>query len=244
MEGLLKSILQKLDELYRHIVESRLATRPGNITKVQRLFQLVMFSHRPPTILEVGQIVALDACDDIITLEDLNNNQPTNMIRRLTKLSGGFLETKQQELGGGQEFVVQFIHQTVREFIINQPSGSKLFMSKVEGQKYIASICTRYVGFLEVEGCLSPKASTDWTAEDLWNYITTIQGLDLLGFVISWVESSDYNWEAGEFPKPDVGRILDFLDISPAMSAAVRLGSSSAAVELLKVCTEIIFSLL
>jgi len=149
MEAMLETLPRELDDLYARIqakLEKPRIIRNGMAETVHML-QWVAYSSRPLSLLELIEANAVLACDthDLsLELLDKNRARNFNQARRiiLTKC-GGFLEVKND--------FVQFIHQTVREFLFKQPETSTLHLSEHESAVNIASTCLRYLDLLNHE---------------------------------------------------------------------------------------------
>ncbi|KAK1579705.1 uncharacterized protein LY79DRAFT_652008, partial [Colletotrichum navitas] len=108
---------QKLDDLYYDLLQHLdLEDRPGTL----RLLQWVCFSTRPLTTDELPWAMTIDPDNPNQTLDDCKQSDEfiskDDMHQRVTSLSCGLAEVAPSE----SSYVVQFIHQSVRDFFIER----------------------------------------------------------------------------------------------------------------------------
>jgi ankyrin repeat protein len=146
IEELLRSLPLELDTLYARIMartgEQQATYRKKEQRPIPRnvLLHWVMYSERPLTLAEIEEVMAVEECGKNLCQSELDRHKTTNADRRLLTLCGGLLEVKNG--------IVQFIHQTVRDFLGNLPDKSRVFLSGATSEEPIASTCTRYIRFM------------------------------------------------------------------------------------------------
>lgn len=150
MKKVLEYLPQDLDDFYAFMLrklEKKWESSLGavNCTEALRMLQWVAYSNRPLGLLELMEAVAVTLSDSI-SLSILENRRPLNLEqakRILLTKCGGFLEVN--------DGIVQFIHQTVREFLLSRPATSQLYISEHESTRNITTTCLRYLGFIDNE---------------------------------------------------------------------------------------------
>jgi len=144
IENLLSSLPSELEDLYARILDKTAKFQITTSTVAVQLLQWVAYSVRPLTLPEVQEAMAVDICGKSFSNTDLERNKLINPIhaeRRLIALCGGLIEVKNN--------IVQFLHQTAREFLFNLPESSQFCISKQSGGEYITSICNRYLDYIQ-----------------------------------------------------------------------------------------------
>ncbi|KAF8534855.1 hypothetical protein BDD12DRAFT_809029 [Trichophaea hybrida] len=145
MKSVLEGLPQDLDTFYVHMLESRLP-KIGTTMHAETLWMLqwVAYSGRPLSFLELAEAVAVEtSVSGDISLHLLTEGRPLTLDQANRMLStrwGGFLEVKNG--------IVQFIHQTVRDFLFNLPATSSLQILQRESIQGIATTCLRYLKFI------------------------------------------------------------------------------------------------
>jgi len=143
----LESLPQDLNDLYAQMLaklEKHLSPIAGT-ADTSRMLQWVAYSGRPLTLLELSEAVAASETHNI-SLNSLKSRRALNLDqakRMVLTRCGHFLEVKAG--------CVQFIHQTVREFLTSLPATSSFHMHKHESIKSIATTCLRYLKFIHYE---------------------------------------------------------------------------------------------
>jgi len=147
MKGVLESLPQDLDAFYAHMLESRLPKIGTSMhTETLKMLQWVAYSSRSLTLFELTEAVAVaasDSCGTSLQLIMIKGGRPFTLDqanRMILTRCGGFLEVKNG--------IVQFIHQTVRDFLFNLPATSSLYISERESIESIATTCLRYLKFI------------------------------------------------------------------------------------------------
>jgi hypothetical protein len=143
----LESLPQDLNDLYAHMLENlekrRLPT--ARMADTSRMLQWVAYSGRPLSLLELSEAVAASEALNI-SLNSLKSRRALNLDqakRMVLTRCGHFLEVKAG--------CVQFIHQTVREFLLSLPATSSFHIHEHESIESIASTCLRYLEFVNNE---------------------------------------------------------------------------------------------
>ncbi|KAF8539353.1 ankyrin repeat-containing domain protein, partial [Trichophaea hybrida] len=145
MKSVLETLPQDLDAFYAHMLESRLPKIGTTMhTETLRMLQWVAYSSRPLSLLELTEAVAVARSDSRdISLHWLKEGRALTLDqanRMLLTRCGGFLEVKNG--------IVQFIHQTVRDFLFNLPATSSLHILEHESIESVATTCLRYLKFI------------------------------------------------------------------------------------------------
>jgi hypothetical protein len=138
---LLESIPKELGQLYERIMTKIRNGLPRAIRECQTVFRWVAFAPKPLTIEQMLEIVAASACSDSqlsgAELKRWRVGSTDDMRRRLISLCGNLVEVK-----GGE---VQFIHTSVREFLLENVCDGTVSLVRGESLFEIASLCTEYV---------------------------------------------------------------------------------------------------
>jgi ankyrin repeat protein len=145
----LESLPQDLNNLYGHMIE-KLEERRSSVagmadTSRTRMLQWVAYSGRPLRLLELSEAVAASEALNI-SLNSLKSRRAPNLDqakRMVLTRCGHFLEVKAG--------CVQFIHQTVREFLLSLPATSSFHIHKHKSIESIATTCLRYLEFVNNE---------------------------------------------------------------------------------------------
>ena len=147
MKEALESLPQGLDAFYAHMLESCLPTIGTTMhTETLRMLQWVAYSSRSLTIFELTEAIAIATSDSRGTslhIHRIEERRPPTLDqanRMILNRCGGFLEVKNG--------IVQFIHQTVRAFLINLPATSSLHLPEHESIENIATVCLGYLKFI------------------------------------------------------------------------------------------------
>jgi ankyrin repeat protein len=156
LEELLLSIPENLRQLYelilKRIVEGpdknvkgpdkNVKGRDKNVRECQTVFRWIAFSPTPLRVEEMLEVVAARACSDsdIITRTELQRHRVRNtedMRRRLISLCGNLVEVKGR--------IVQFIHTSVREYLLESAYAPPISLAREDSLFEIASLCATYV---------------------------------------------------------------------------------------------------
>ncbi|KAF8245679.1 hypothetical protein K440DRAFT_662625 [Wilcoxina mikolae CBS 423.85] len=142
----LKGLPQELEDFYTFMRAKLERGQPRDILDGIALFQFVLFALRPPTVEEVCDILALPSDGHKLSQEEfqLNRRDPTRtdeITRRIAHCGGNFLEIK-------ADGVVQFMHQTAREFFFQTNADASTLKFEVDprlAHRLIATQCLQYL---------------------------------------------------------------------------------------------------
>ncbi|KAK3987538.1 hypothetical protein QBC44DRAFT_294981 [Cladorrhinum sp. PSN332] len=148
LEQLLLSIPRDLRDLYRLILDKINKGSQSNAIECQTVFRWIAYSPVPLQIEQVLEVVAAKACSasgSPITRTGLQRHRVGNtevMRRRLISLCGNLVEVKGP--------VVQFIHTTVREFLMEEACSPSISLAESDSLDEICSLGADYLnGFKE-----------------------------------------------------------------------------------------------
>jgi hypothetical protein len=185
LQALLLSIPPDLRQLYERILTKIQKGLPQTIRECQSVFRWVAYSPRPLYIKEMLEVVAASACaGSQISGTELKRRRVRNtedMRRRLISLCGNLVEVK-----GG---TVQFIHTSVREYLLEDVHDKKMSLARNESIFEIAVLSTNYVecfhGMIQQISHLSESEETPESSlvGDAATYADLIDELALLRFV-------------------------------------------------------------
>ena len=228
IEQLLWSLPEKLEELYARILNKMAKSQ---YTAAVRLFQWVAYYKRPLTLSEMQEAMALDACPELFTSTDLQRNTVINRVhaeRRLASVCGGLIEVKND--------TVQFLHQTVREFLIQLPDTSPFHITQKSGEEYIMSTCNRYMGFINrtVQATTATKNPPKWSRNELDLVISFMEGLYLFDYSMFEVNHQHALGEA-LMPKLLHNAALVVKMLSEAIQKAAKIRNCEAVARLLRI---------
>ena len=125
-----------------------------------KLFQWLCFTKRPLTLNEIFEALTIDHTSSFIDLQDFyrelwTTGSPEDRGTRLIVLSCGLAEFTKK----GEQDVVQFIHQSVPEFLIEDDglrilNGSKRAQSSERGEAHyqISRSCIKYFNLFDDAG--------------------------------------------------------------------------------------------
>lgn len=142
LEQFLLSIPKDLRQLYKLILKRIVKGPDKNVRECQTVFRWIAFSPTPLRVEEMLEVVAASACSDpdIITRTELQRHRVRNkedMRRRLISLCGNLVEVKGR--------IVQFIHTSVREYLLERASAPPISLAREDSLFEIASLCADYV---------------------------------------------------------------------------------------------------
>jgi len=165
--SVLEGLPQDLDAFYAHMLESRLPKIGAEMhAETFWMFQWVAYCSRPLKLLEITEAIAVATFESRdISLHLLKEERALTLDqanRMLSTRCGGFLEVKNG--------IVQFIHQTVRDFLFNLPVTSSLRILEHESIEGIANTCLRYLKFINEQIVLAQTREgcqhAGWDSED------------------------------------------------------------------------------
>jgi len=153
---LLKALPPGLEKFYEDMFRRIETSRRHDIQLVIKLFRLILFSLRPLTLEELRDALAVP--DDLsLSYERFQQNKIREIGKRIEHCGRGFLETKGKsflkkhpdtKLTTSVGVTVQFMHQTVREFLIRTipvASNMKFDISEEGAHIVIATTLVRYL---------------------------------------------------------------------------------------------------
>lgn len=149
IEGVLRSIPSDLEELYESIITRLNQKGDAIFRQYQLVFRWVAFAPEPLTIEELDEVLATSRCArSRVTQLELKRNRvgsAADMSRRLKSRCGNLVEV----LGPEDEVsVVQFIHQTVLEFLMRREKHALVLLQEDTSRVEIITLRTRYSDFL------------------------------------------------------------------------------------------------
>ncbi|KAF8244518.1 hypothetical protein K440DRAFT_666268, partial [Wilcoxina mikolae CBS 423.85] len=191
----LTSFPNELEDIYRLILY-RLDRGDGrSIAHGVRLFQFILFAYRPFTSTELQHAFAVpDNLDtEFISSQELFLKAMIPRIdKRIVHCGGNILEIKHLD---GHGNVVQFMHQTAREFCLRtmcsvDTSMSRLRMSHDDSHLKMSITCIRYLTL-----CVSRTALGDefpsidsWTSKHFEAYVLYLHDRPLLNYILRYLK--------------------------------------------------------
>lgn len=161
-----KGIIDTPDQL--HGVFSRLlsSVNPTHMPETRRILAIILTAKRPLNLKEIRYILALDSCafkseEDMKKSPDVIQDDDS-MKRRIRNTCGGLVEVKMlndalsnNEAGGVDENSIQFIHQSVRDFLEQgtEKHSTVLDLTTLmkHGHSVLGRACVTYLGLAEVQ---------------------------------------------------------------------------------------------
>ena len=155
--ALIRRLPSELANLYDEIVRR---TEPEDMTQALHLFQWICFAFRPLTLQELREATALDIHTSHASLLESRTfgqyaETDEEMERRVLGLCQGLAEVEKH----GSERIVQFVHQSVMDFLLQD--GFRLFYKQLpddrlkgsviaRGHFWISRACIKYMSMEEV----------------------------------------------------------------------------------------------
>ena len=167
IEELMQSIPSDLEDLYARIITkidrgSQAATR-----ECQTLLRWAAFSPKPLEVEVMIEVLAATSCgNSSISEKELKRHRVGNaedLQRRIISRCGNLLEV--------QDGIVQFIHQTVREYVLTKMKSANISVARAASELEIASQCKYYLDFINsvVEESLSRYSAKTFLWETMVN---------------------------------------------------------------------------
>ncbi|KAK4163853.1 hypothetical protein QBC43DRAFT_318827 [Cladorrhinum sp. PSN259] len=196
LEQLLLSIPRDLRELYRLIIDKINNGSQSNVAECQTVFRWIAYSSVPLQIEQVLEVVAARTCSasgSSITRTGLQRHRVGNtevMRRRLISLCGNLVEVKGP--------VVQFIHTTVREFLMEEACTPPISLAEGVSLDEMAFLCADYLDAFSETLQEAPLLSTldlgncqeaGWADPDgsvLEEYISTMEEFSILKLIFQY----------------------------------------------------------
>jgi hypothetical protein len=154
---MLAEVPEKLGDVYKHILSEVIDRK--DIQQTLRLMRCVFLAERPLTVTEGCFAMCLPDTEILapeFSLKELGLPTHDMMVRRIVSLSGGLIESQHQ--------ILQFIHQSVNDFLSREGLG---FLDVAscgnpigQGHHQLSIICANYIRLAEVNNSneLSAKA--------------------------------------------------------------------------------------
>jgi len=199
----LKAIPPKLEIFYKEMFLRLENSNPQDIQLGIRLFRLILFSLRPLTLEELRDALAVP--DDLdLRYRKFQRNKIQEIGKRIEHCGSGFLETK------GKSFVekhpvtkltalvgrtVQFMHQTVREFLIRTIPGAlnmKFDMSEKGANRVITATLVRYLKLFFTSPQMRDFSSKveGWIPNDYRTYAEYLNEWTLMEYALFHIKES------------------------------------------------------
>ena len=165
---LIRRLPSELASLYEEIVRG---AKPDDMRQALHLFQWICFAFRPLTLSELREATALDIHSPHTSLKESRTSgqyaeTDEDMERRVVSLSQGLVEVETH----GSERIVQFVHQSVMDFLLQQ--GFHLLFEQLpdeplkgsiiaRGHFLISRACIKYISMDEVSAFRLPAKDCD-----------------------------------------------------------------------------------
>ena len=160
---LIRRLPSELASLYEEIVRG---AEPDDMRQALHLFQWICFTFRPLTLSELREATALDIHSPHTSLKESRTSgqyaeTDEDMEKRVISLSQGLVEVETH----GSERIVQFVHQSVMDFLLQQ--GFHLLFEQLpdeplkgsiiaRGHFLISRACIKYISMDEVSAFRLP----------------------------------------------------------------------------------------
>lgn len=161
-----KGIIDTPDQLYGVFSRLLSSVNPTHMSETRRILAIILTAKRPLNLKEIRYILALDSCA-FKSEEDMKNSPDViqdddAMKRRIRNTCGGLVEVKMlndalsnNEAGGVDENSIQFIHQSVRDFLEQgtEKHSTVLDLTTLmkHGHSVLGRACVAYLGLAEVQ---------------------------------------------------------------------------------------------
>ncbi|KAF8242574.1 hypothetical protein K440DRAFT_565065, partial [Wilcoxina mikolae CBS 423.85] len=182
----LMSLPTELEDLYDRILERLAQGKDRDIRDGIQMFQFVLFTYRPLAVPELHHALAILNCpnDEYIASEELFEGAIiSGMEKRIMHCGGNILEIKNSQ----GTSIVQFMHQTVREFFLRDQLTPSVFkMSGDDAHIRISKTCIRYLILCasnELEKSL-PNIEV-WNSQHFEEYARYLSGRPLINYTLS-----------------------------------------------------------
>jgi hypothetical protein len=156
MRVILRGLPSDLDGLFKEIIKS---TEPADRQDMLRLMRWVLFSSRPLTSRELRLALGFGGYAPPTSFQDLKRALGDELgvdhprfERRIIDLSGGLIEI----FTSGRKSVVQFIHESVRDFLLGE-NKQELFGPKTldairqEANQRLAKVCGQLISWTNID---------------------------------------------------------------------------------------------
>ncbi|MCJ1248285.1 hypothetical protein MMC30_005502 [Trapelia coarctata] len=183
IEAVLRSIPSDLEELYERIIIRLNEKGEAVIREYQLVFRWVAFAPEPLNLEELDKVLATSRCGSSgVTQLDLKRNRvgsAEDMSRRLKSRCGNLVEVSEAD---DELAVVQFIHQTVLEFLMQREKHPLVLLPEETSRVEIITLRTRYIDFLAatVQEWELPANGDDLTSLQMEQFAALFQNAALL----------------------------------------------------------------
>jgi hypothetical protein len=181
-EALLISIPKDLKQLYLRILNKVQRGPTLTVQECQTVLRWIAYSPRPLLIDEMREVVAASACGSTgLSHAQLQRRRVGNteiLRRRLISLCGNLVEVK-----GG---TAQFIHTTVREYLLEGNMSKTISLRPPDSLLEIGSLCVNYVESFQknIRSVRPISGSEEWlSGDDIQLYIQQIDRFVLLHYI-------------------------------------------------------------
>ncbi|KAG8350059.1 hypothetical protein FVEN_g11795 [Fusarium venenatum] len=174
------------DGFYRVMIDILIKNFKGDREEQEergrRMLAWVTFPKRPLLVGELQDVLAtppLSRCVDLSSY-NLAYHRPLELIQGLLSSCGGLVEVQDSD----SEQVVQLIHQTAREFLLDKSHVAEPYhLDEVQGDMEIAITCCRYIRILFTAALLQMEYDADFPqAEKLAEHLS---GRELLLYALN-----------------------------------------------------------
>ena len=207
----LESLPMGLESIYEEIVvRLRGKHDEKGIAQGRLMLTWGSFAKRPLTVQELRDAIAIptetgyvferptDFLDENrIHIPDETNWAPIR--RRIADMCGSLLEVVRPNSENlikihcksrrvKPTYVVQLLHQTVKDFLVHSNSASPLNLDQTHGQCLIATILLRYLTLSLPMENLQRKPIQDWGQKEYMEFVKYLLNRPLLGYILSFLQ--------------------------------------------------------
>jgi ankyrin repeat protein len=197
VEYTLKSLPLGLKDLYQRIVDELGTQNAGNTTTARQMLRWASFAERPLTVGEFQDAMAVSKAEFLISKEYLatHRHQPLELMPNwIATRCGNLLEIRKRDISRSAKSsdIVQLLHQTVREFLIQSDKPGPLNISELQNDTGITTACIHYV-MLSLSNEVIPdnirsrKDVRYWTPEDYWLFVSHLLDRPLLSYALTFL---------------------------------------------------------
>jgi ankyrin repeat protein len=176
IENLTTSIPTDLEELYFKIVEKIGKRDQAAVRECQTILRWVAYSPKPLDVEQMREILAVSLCgNSSLSTAQIARHRVRHveeLRRRITNRCGNLLEIRRG--------VVQFVHQTAREYILRETKSDVIQLGETASSIEIGRFCKRYLDYVNftIEGVWKStnlsRSGVGWASADLENYVAGI----------------------------------------------------------------------
>jgi len=202
--GKVKALPEELggkDGFYRIMIDS-LVKKHRDCDRGRRVFAWVAFAERPLSFTELRDVLAVPITSGRtnLPLYSLENWRPHQLDRGIQSICGGLVEvsstfpssirqhsqlSRSLQTRGQDDFkIVQLIHQTAREFLLDQHRFAEPYhLDATQGDLEITITCCRYIRIVFMAGI--PQMEVDETCSQAGMLLEHLSGYELLPYALS-----------------------------------------------------------